>query len=107
VGLSQSPLVVALGFEMGLYSRAAVSDWVDRAVMQVETVDGPLLELVTLRGLHDTEIVRLLGLVAGKATRAELTRIRLGILYQLFTSERNDLAQTTAQIYRIGMDGFT
>jgi hypothetical protein len=86
MGLPRSPVAVALGFEMGLYSRADVSDWVDCAVARVEVVDGPLLELVTLRGKHDTEIVRLLSVLAGKKTNAELARIRLGILYQIFTS---------------------
>jgi hypothetical protein len=72
MGLPRSPVAVALGFEMGLYSRADVSDWVDRAVAQVEAVDGPVLELVTLRGKHDTEIAMLLSLLAGRKTSAEL-----------------------------------
>jgi hypothetical protein len=107
MGLPRSPVVVALGFEMGLYSRADVSAWVDRVVAQVEAVDGPLLELVTLRGKHDTEIVRLLSVLAGTKTSAELARTRLGILYELFTSDRIDLGRTTAQVFRVGLDGFT
>jgi hypothetical protein len=105
--LPDDPVVIALGFEMGLYSRDHVSDWVDRSLARVEKVDGPLLELTTLRDKHDIDIIKLLNHLGHSATTADLGRVRLGVLYHLFTSGKIDLARTTAQLFRIGLTDFT
>lgn len=105
--LPRNPIVFALGFEMGLYSRDDVSDWVNRALSEVETVDAPLLDLTTLRDKDDTEIVKLLDQLGDCATNADRGRIRLGVLYQLLTAGKIDLGRTTSQLYHIALTDFS
>jgi hypothetical protein len=100
----RTPSVLALGFELGLYSRADVAEWLTQAVERVDALSGPLLELTTLKGKHDVDIVNLLYQLGPARRPAERARDRFGVLYELLTTDGVSLGDAVKQMYRIALE---
>jgi hypothetical protein len=91
VALPDSPVALAVGFEMRLYSRSDISTWVDERVARVDDVAGPLLDLTTLRDKDDGAIATLLFAMTGPVDEAEVGRIGLAVLHQMLITKQMDL----------------
>lgn len=60
-----SAVEMAVGFEIRAYDRTKLSDWVDAEVLACDSVEGPLLELTSLRDKSEHAIVADLYELAG------------------------------------------
>lgn len=77
---------IAIGFDLGLYDRASVVEWVGAEVVARGRVEGSLLDLAVLAGRTDEDISRDLQALASteatSATHAELTLACMGVLVE-------------------------
>ncbi len=100
----RTPIALAVGFELGLYSRDDVAEWVTEAVERVDMLPGPLLELTTLKGKHDVGIVKLLYQLGSARSPAEQARDRFAVLRELLITDRVDLSDAVKQMNRIALE---
>jgi hypothetical protein len=100
----RAPTALAVGFELGLYSRDDVAEWVPEAVDRVDVLPDPLLELTTLKGKQDVDIVTLLYQLGPARRPAERARDRFAVLHELLTTNRINLGDAARQMYRIALE---
>ncbi|MFI5296946.1 MAG: hypothetical protein ACHREM_02520 [Polyangiales bacterium] len=79
----QSAIEMAVGFDMGLYTRDDVGAWVDVEVERCEALVGPLLDLTTLNGKHDVDIEHLLFDLADRPSDNVRASVALGVLGEM------------------------
>jgi len=98
-----SALEMAVGFEIGGHDRAQLTDWVDAEVLACERVEGPLLELTSLRDKGDHAIVAELLELAG--VEAEIgTHRYIACLGSLVEAGRVDVWRAFSAVYSLMLD---
>ncbi|GAB5543933.1 MAG: hypothetical protein SangKO_036930 [Sandaracinaceae bacterium] len=77
-----------LDFEEGRVGRDRIQEWVDRRILEVERVEGPLLELTSLTPLGDVAVLRLLEALSCVQGRPDAA---MRLVCDLFLAGRLDL----------------
>lgn len=97
IGRSSAALM-AVGFEMGLYSRADVGEWVGAEVERLDVLPEALLELTVMGGKHDVDIANLLrALMPRPLTTSEGAWMEMSALSYEPPAWRLGQSATTAQ----------
>lgn|GEM_PF-5521349 len=92
--MSSELTALRLGFEAGLYSRDHVGAWVDREVAARDQLPSELLELATMAHKRDEEVVALLRSLECEVPEAELARLKVAVIAELYRRGKLDLAGT-------------
>ena len=93
-----------VGFELGLYSRTDVGDWVTVEVDRHEVLVDPLLDLTTLNGKHDVDVAHLLRDLAGNPDVRVEAPIGIAVLGEMLRRKQRTCRNAIAQAARIAED---
>ena len=77
---SGAATLLSVGFDLGLYDRGTVRDWVDREIEAAEQLEGPLLELATISHRSDDDVAGLLRALARPAPEGFEARVEIGMI---------------------------
>lgn len=105
--LERQALLLRVGFDLGLYDRADVADWVTSRVMAPEQLDGPLLELGTLAGRSDEDIASLLRDLAGPVPGGLAARIEIGLVGRMVAAGTSKLKPAIRRLFSLAYEGLT
>jgi hypothetical protein len=94
-------VALRLGFEEGLFSRADVRAWVDREVARLPELSAALLDLTTLGGKSDRDVVELLRILEPELPAATKAHLVLGVVAALHLAERIPLSQAVSRLSSI------
>lgn len=93
------------GFRVGYFSRQDIERWADEQIERADQPSMDLIELATLRGKHDWDVVSLLSRVSseiGPGTRTELT---IGLIGRLYRADRASLESSVRALFTLVLDG--
>jgi len=92
-------LSLRVRFALGLASRADAADWVTAEVTRRDAIDGALLELSSLAGKTDQDVVDLLTTLAPDEESA--ARCEIGLLGSLLRTRRRGLAEVVSRLVHL------
>lgn len=93
--------VLRCGYALDYFSKSQIEGWADGWIAHLDHPSMDLIELATIRNVHQIEVLKMLKAIGGETEPSQFVATSLGIWGRMYLDEKVSLAQAIRGIYNL------